>query len=232
MGFLGLFGKGKKDLNDKLSFNLKPLIDSVNLTEVFIGNLYLPTGKIIAGDPFFISNTKPFKLTVNPGTYPVKLLIHKIEETHFRIAFSKIVFSDVPATKWILALTEDTTKKQIESLQEGDFLGYGVDAGLGCFRDSETNSIFNTAMDNYYKSNPDKNYYDDVLAEEFKTASGSHPLSRDLGDWNNHSPMKGDNRNVIMFSSGWGDGSYPTYWGTDSTGKITELVTEFFVIKD
>lgn len=229
MGLLGLFSK--KKTADKLAFDFKSLVDSVDLTEVSIGNLYLPTGKIIAGDPFFIHDQKPFKLKVNPGNYPVKLLIHKVEENHHRIAFSKIVFSDSPATNWTLALTEDITDDQIKSLQQGESFGYGVDAGLGCFTDSETNSIFNETMDKFYESNPDNNYYDDLLAEEFKTASGQHPLSHDLGDWNNHFPIKGDNHNVIMFASGWGDGSYPTYLGLDSNGKITELITDFLVIR-
>ena len=208
MGFLGLFGcKTKAVISDKLAFDFKSVLDTVSLQEVSVGELHLPTGKIIAGDPFFIFDSKPFKTKVNPGNYPVKLLIYKVEENHYRVAFAKIQFSDNQATHWTLA----------------------VDAGLGCFTDQETNAIFNSVMDKYYKDNPDKNYYDDVLAEEFKTASGQHPLSRDLGDWVNHFPKQGGNRNVIMFASGWGDGSYPTYWGTDSNGNIVELVTDFNV---
>src|SRR5688572_27014028 len=191
MGLLGLFKK--KETVDNLSFDFKSIVNSVDLKEVSIGNLYLPTGKIVAGDPFFIHDHKPFKLRVSPGTYPVKLLIHKVEDNHFRIAFSKIVLSDNPPVKWTLAWTEDITDEQVKNLQQGEFFGYGVDAGLGCFTDSETNRIFSETMDRFYKSNPDKNYYDDLLAEEFKTVSGQHPLSRDLGDWNNHFPTKGDN---------------------------------------
>ncbi len=231
MGFLGLFGcKTKTVTSDNLAFDLKPILDTVKLEEVTVGELQLPTGRIIAGDPFFIQDQKPFKTKVNPGRYPVKLLIHKIEEDHFRIAFAKIQFANIPATHWTLALTEDITEDQIKDLQQGEFFGYGVDAGLGCFTDLETNGIFNEVMDRFYKADPSKNYYDDLLAEEFKVTSGQHPLSRDLGDWDNHFPKKGDNRNVIMFASGWGDGSYATYWGMDSSGEIVELITDFNVV--
>ena len=55
VGFLGLFGcKTKTVTSDKLSFDLKSVLDTVDLEEVVIGELHLPTGKIIAGDPFFI----------------------------------------------------------------------------------------------------------------------------------------------------------------------------------
>jgi hypothetical protein len=88
----------------------------VNLTEVSIGDLYLPTGKIVAGDPFFIHDHKPLRLKVKPGNYPVKLLIHKVEENHFRVAFSKILFNNNLPTNWTLAFTEDITDEQIKVL--------------------------------------------------------------------------------------------------------------------
>lgn len=231
MGFLGLFGSKTKDAtSEKLAFDLKSIIGTSKLEEITIGELQLPTGKIIAGDPFFINDNKPFKTRVNPGKYAVKLLIHKIEEDHYRVAFAKIQFEDSPATHWTLALTEDITEQQIKDLKQGEFFGYGVDAGLGCFTDSETNEVFSEVMDKFYKDDADKNYYDDLLAEEFSVSSGQHPLSRDAGDWNNHFPKKGDARNVLMFASGWGDGYYASYWGTDSNGKIVELITDFNVV--
>jgi len=191
--------------------------------------LYLPTGRIIAADPFFIDD-RPFQEKVSPGTYPVKLLIYKVEENHHRVAFAKIQFSESKATHWTLALTEGITDAQIKSLQPGEFFGYGVDAGLGCFTDVETSTIFMAAMDKFAQDNPDQDYYTDLLAEEFNKSSGQHPLSREEGDWNNHFPEKGKKNNVVMFASGWGDGSYPTYWGFDATGKIVELITDFNVV--
>ena len=214
--------------SDELSIDFRALLDTADLEEVSVGELHLPTGKIVAGDPFFIYDQKPFKTKVTPGNYPVKLLIHKVEEGHHRIAFAKIDFSDNQATHWTLALTEDITDEQ--SLKRGELLGYGVDAGLGCFADKEANDIFSLVIDKFYKDNPDKNYYDDLLASEFKNTSGQNPLSHNIGDWNNHFPKEGDQHNVIMFSSGWGDGFYSTYWGTDSNGEIVELITDFNVI--
>ncbi|MBE8964717.1 DUF4241 domain-containing protein [Nostocales cyanobacterium LEGE 12452] len=33
--------------------------------------------------------------------------------------------------------------------------------------------------------------------------------------------------NIIAFSSGYGDGIYPTYFGYDTEDKIVNIVTEF-----
>lgn len=217
-------------MSDNLSFDFKPVLDTAELNVVEIGELHLPSGKIIAGDPFFIFDQKPFKQSVKPGSYPVTLFIHKVEEDHYRIAFSKVTFSDKPATRWTLALTEGISDEDIKNLKKDEFFGYGVDAGLSCFTDLETNTLFNNLMNQFDSEHPNGNYYNDVLEEEFKNISGNHPLSRKEGDWNNHFPKKDDKHNVIMFASGWGDGYYPAYWGLDSDGNIVELITDFFVL--
>lgn len=36
--------------------------------------------------------------------------------------------------------------------------------------------------------------------------------------------------NVMIFSSGYGDGFYASYWGFDDTGSPVALVTDFRVL--
>jgi hypothetical protein len=35
---------------------------------------------------------------------------------------------------------------------------------------------------------------------------------------------------VIVFSSGWGDGSYPSYFGLDAEGTPLVLMTDFQIL--
>ncbi|MBW4474008.1 MAG: DUF4241 domain-containing protein [Stenomitos rutilans HA7619-LM2] len=35
--------------------------------------------------------------------------------------------------------------------------------------------------------------------------------------------------NVIAFSSGWGDGIYPTYFGFNESGEVVSVITDFGV---
>ena len=43
-------------------------------------------------------------------------------------------------------------------------------------------------------------------------------------------PIKDSNQNVTIFSSGVGDGTYPSYWGIDRNGQTCELITDFLII--
>jgi hypothetical protein len=215
---------------DRLSYDFRPYLEKGKLTEVVVGELYLPTGKIVANDGIVMVHPVPFKEKVAPGKYPVHILIHTVEKNHYRIAFARIKFVDRPAVKWTLALTENISDEDVRSLEASEFFGYGVDAGTGCFTDVETAALYMKEMDKVHEKGGD--IFSDVLEDEFLKFSGKHPLSFKYGDWNNHFPMKGDKRNVVMFRSGWGDGSYPTYWGKDANGKIVELMTDFIVVTE
>lgn len=202
---------------------------SQELIEIHIGDVNLPTGKIIVADPFFTSEQAPFARTVEPDKYPVYIYVSKIDELHHRIAYAKIKFRPEDASKWILALTEDLTEEEMNDLGEEEFYGFPVESGLAAFLDAETNEILSSKMDAVQEKDPDSNYYDEVLAEEFIAYSGKHNLSRELGDWNDHHPDKDSDNNVIMFASGWGDGYYPAYWGMDEEGNTIELVIDFLI---
>lgn len=219
-----------KDLNEfELHYDLDDEMNAQELVEIHAGDVNLPTGKIIVTDPFFSMEQLPFSRTVEPDKYPVYIYMAEIDELHHRIAYAKIKFRPEEATKWILALTEDLTKEELDELDEDEFYGFPVESGLACFLDQETNTAFVEKMDELQEKNPEANYYDEVLAEEFKAYSGKNKFSRELGDWNDHRPNKDSDNNVIMFASGWGEGYYPTYWGLNENGDTIELVIDFLI---
>jgi len=219
-----------KDLNDfEISYDLEGEMSGQELVEIHIGDLNLPTGKIIVSDPFFSEGQQPFSRTVEPDKYPVYIYMSEIDKLHNRIAYAKIKFRPEDAKKWILALTDDLTPEEMNDLGEDEFYGFPVESGLACFLDQETNEQFVARMDDLQDSNPEANYYDEVLAKEFMDYSGKNALSRDLGDWNDHKVDDNSDNNVIMFSSGWGDGYYPAYWGLSEQGDTIELVIDFLI---
>lgn len=211
----------------EIKYDLK---DSNNdtLIEVEIGEINLPSGKIIVGDPFFTFSVKPLTKTVTPGKYPVKIYLRKINTNHYRIAFSKIKFKEEKANNWSLAISDDMNLHELNNLEDDEYFGFIVDSGLGCFLDSLTNEIYNKKLDDFEKKKG-FNYYNNILAKEFKEYSGSNKYSRELGDWNNHIVDKTKNLNIIMFQSGWGDGYYPTYWGYNNKNEIVELTIDFML---
>lgn len=229
-GFLLLFGNNAHAQNDvkiPLFDYSKPFQDE-RITRVPVGEADFPTGKIIVSDPFFTMDQKPFKKTIEPGKYTAELLMCKIEEDHYRVAFAKLKIRNEVAVKWELALTEDITDEEVAKLKQDEIFGFGVDAGMACFIDVETDGIYQKKIDQFYQERPDANYYHDLLAQEFDTFSGKSPFSRSLGDWNMH--RVDDKHAFPMFASGWGDGYYECFWGLNEQHEIVELVIDFLVI--
>ncbi len=219
-----------KDSNDfEMPYDLKSEMSAQELVEIHIGDVNLPTGRIIASDPFFVDSQRPFNRTVEPDKYPVYIHMAEIDKLHHRIAYAKIKFRPEEATKWILALTDDLTEEELNDLGADEFYGFPVESGLAGFMDEETSSQFIQKMDTFEEANPDANYYDEVLAEEFRLYSGKNNFSRELGDWNEHKISDDSDNNVVMFSSGWGDGYYPAYWGLNENGETIELVIDFLI---
>lgn len=213
----------------EFEYNLDDDMDMHELVEIHVGDVNLPSGKIIAADPFFTYDQRPFKRTVLPDKYPVYVYVTEIDEEHFRIAYAKIKFRSKDASKWVLAITDDITKEEMDELTDDEFFGFPVDSGLACFLDEETNATLNAKMDALQEKDPEANYYDEILADEFKAYSSKNKFSRELGDWNDHRPDRESDNNVIMFASGWGDGYYPAYWGLDENGETIELVIDFLI---
>lgn len=219
-----------KDLKDfEFDYNLEGDINAEEFVEIHIGDVNLPTGRIIAGDALYTDGQPAFARTVEPDKYPVYIYMAKIDELHHRVAYAKIKFRPENATRHILAITEDLTEEELNDLGEDEFYGFPVDSGIACFLDVETNPFYLSRIDKLQEKDGEADYYDEVLADEFSNYSGKNAFSRSLGDWNDHKPDEASDNNVIMFSSGWGDGYYPAFWGLNENGDNVELVIDFLL---
>lgn len=184
-----------------------------------IGKLHLPSGKVAACDPFFCASAVPFSLKVSPGDYEVQLRSVDSPEWGQRIALARILFTP---GKRAIAFEK--------ALKEGtDSSGYFVDSGLGSFMDELTRQAFAEALAEFYRANPAGNYYDDVLAAEFKRNAADAQDPQDIGRWNLHY-LPGSKLNVAMFATGLGDGFFESFWGRNEDGEITSLVTDFGIL--
>lgn len=192
--------------------------DAVPLKWISIGTLKAPTGKIYVGDPLGINmEDEPFFQTVPPGNYDVRICTATFDYNDERIALAQLILSDAPPAEWKLALTE---KQNPNSLSEGEYYGYGVDGGTGCFFDGDSLK----AVDDLLASeSPEGDMGFELFVAEME--KNSVPTR----DWANYK-LDETGRNIIMFSSGWGDGFYPTYIGYDASGAVTSFITDFLVL--
>lgn len=176
-----------------------------------IGELELPTGEIIACDPLTSDvETPALRRGVKPGRYPVSLF-----EAQGRVSLSVLRFSPGRPVRWELAVVPG---EDVAALAD-DVYGYPVDAGFGSFMDKTAMELVAAERENLQYGD----YYGEVLAAKFAPNQDRFLM---------HHPMAGKSLNIAMFSSGWGDGSYPSLWGLDAAGEPLVLMTDFGVLEN
>lgn len=171
-----------------------------------MGKLKVTEGKIIACDPFLYNEDPAFDATFPVGEFPVELAIAKVNDDE-RVAFARIKFSDEAPATWQMAIIPG---QDLSTLNEGEIFGYPVDAGTGMFIDGTAGKTLEALMGDDYGG--------DMMEEMEKTYKDT---------WS-HLLKEQDGHTIALFSSGWGDGYYASFIGTDANGNICRLVTDFF----
>jgi hypothetical protein len=190
---------------------------------VDMGLLIVPTGNIVVCDPLAIPDFAPLNRKIPKGEYPVKIYLADFGNNHLRVTLAQLEIAPGRAERWVLAVRdgEDVTKLK----DKADYFGFPVDAGMGCFWDEKTRDAFVKLDNELYRTNR-KGIYELYLEDEFKKSSID---GEDMGNWATYT-VPGTKLNATMFSSGWGDGHYPAYWGFDKDNNLVSLVIDFIVL--
>lgn len=165
-----------------------------------IGMLILPTGSIVACDGL-IPSLEPFNQRVATGSYPV-ILSFVLSEISQHVACAMLRFSDTMPKFWKSA--DPAGQNPVHGI------GYGVDTGTGCFADLAAMQMLLAAPDAYER-----------LREK---------INSPYADWIDFRLDDAGTCNIIAFSSGHGDGCYPSFFGYDSEGNLVCLATDFGIL--
>jgi len=202
------------------------------LTKVSCGTLKLPSGKLVCCDPFtgMNKNENPF-INVPTGEFIVVVTLAdvspELDGSHYREAYASIIFDENAQEMHRKSLTPAIAGEQSEEvLNEGEFIGFSVDAGTACFVDAES----------LKEGMPDEDsWFDDLFdcSEEkcwFELMDDPKHIREGIA--NIELPTSKQNNNLILFHSGWGDGTYPVIGGYDASGNLIAVHIDFFVIPD
>ena len=195
-----------------------------------IGEVNLPTGEILACDPLVeLEDAKTFIQRVPTGKYPVKISVVPSKEYGDRYACVKVEFSKNKPVVYELAVTG--VEENMDEAKEDEFYGFGVDAGMGCVVDKKAQEEYikywEKLVEEEEADNPFDDIFDDLLAESAK----KYPkYQREYGDWANWTIPNTD-VNIPIFTSGWGDGYYPCYFGYDKDGELCGFYIHFIDIE-
>ncbi|HZC08255.1 MAG TPA: DUF4241 domain-containing protein [Ktedonobacterales bacterium] len=179
-----------------------------------VGDLVALTGRIIACDPLTAIDPAPFARHVAPGRYPVIASVAALANGDVRVACVMMRVSDAPVAEWEMARLEGQESVELDT---GEFFGYPVDAGVGCFMDAQAA----VALDARYDSDES---FDEALINALETNRAQHL------DYAAVTLDEASGVNLVMVESGWGDGVYASYWGLDAGGAPVCLVTDFSVL--
>ena len=174
---------------------------------ISIGKIKIETGEIIACDPSFMQDGRPFTDKFPIGNFNVELAIAKIPVNNNRVAFSRIVFSNKPVAKWTYATRNNEKKIPIN---DSTLYGFPVDAGMAIYVDKSGRDKFNT-----YDFNEWQKVFITKMYEKENTYGYVH-------DFESH--------NLAAFSTGYGDGYYGSFIGLDKDGKICRLVSDLGIL--
>jgi hypothetical protein len=186
---------------------------TIHFEQQNLGKLVVTTGRIVACDPFVMSDDEPFTQPVPVGRFPVEAAVAKFDDDS-RVALCRVRFREGQVVRWEMALTPG---QDASSLGPTNYFGYGVDTGTGCFMDGAATALIETLFEEHGEE-----ALGDALEETY------------VDTWSHAAvvlePSSG--LNVIAFSSGFGDGAYPSYFGYSATGEVLVLVTDFLVLPD
>lgn len=147
-----------------------------------------------------IPSTEPFSEMVEPGSYPVVLSIAQVGNEWPVIACAMLRVREKMPATWKQATVAGWDRSA----------GYGVDTANGCFADLDAMQTLTTSPDTWCRLQ-DRVHQPGVEWVDFQLdATGSS--------------------NIIVFSSGVGDGTYPSYFGYDADGNVVCLATDFSIL--
>jgi hypothetical protein len=181
-----------------------------SLRVVRVGSINLPTGRVVAGDPFYVPGAAPFTDPLPPGSHPVEVLVTG-RGAFDTVVAARVLVDGASVATWRSAHVVGEAPSPAEEPN-----GYGVDSGTGSFTSAETAALIEHGYDRYA---------DDLLQALQAAAPRSWirmPLDA-IGP-------SGAGLDIVAFPSGFGDGAFPTWVGFDQAGQAVAFMTDFGVL--
>jgi hypothetical protein len=201
------------------------------LSVVDCGRLRMPSGQLVACDPFaFMDKTGNPAIAIPPGDYAVKVTLADVSDnadgSHLREAYATLLIDEQAdeVTRRIVTPLPDGSDPDPTIDEDGEYHGFPVDAGTACFVDA---AAIEACM-------PDQRTWYEDLFENGKPESWFARMDDAAhireGLANLTLPKAKSGENIIIIHSGWGDGFYPVVGGFDASGRLVRVHIDFMVV--
>ena len=190
------------------------------------GDLDCPTGRLVACDPCTaMENAKPFIQSIPAGCYPLTMAVRVSRNLGCHYVCAKLSVSETKPVRYELGMCGDENLAGL--LKEGDFFGFSVDAGMATLTDEHTQKAFISYWKKREAEEEGVDPYNDLFANLLQASASQYPQYQSAdGDWASWT-VPGANSRLVVFTSGLGDGVYPTYFGYDANGQVCGVYVPF-----
>ena len=198
----------------------KDFVENTVIESFEVGNIHLPTGKLVACDPLVTNDMKPFTTQFPTGDFAVT--IHKQKDSNC-IAYVEIHFSHEDIAFWKMATTEG---QNTDDLKDGEVFGYPGQSGMGCFMDEETQNDLNALEQKLFARKADDfmGIYEEFFHEHFFDKNGA------IDQYAYLKPNEQKTNTIFAFETGYGEGFYGSYIGFNGENQPVKIITEFIEI--
>jgi len=167
-----------------------------------VGEVKIPTGKLIICDPTRDAPAQPLARTIPPGNYTVTAAY-----ADSVVAYARLTVQPGKPARWELAPFETAKPKAAKDI-------FPADNGLAAYMDVEA----------YQRVEQNK------AAGVYPVSFEEDVIDRVLGEGDQAMIALDERLNLALVRSGYGEGQYRSYWGFDEAGEPLCLVTDFQVI--
>jgi uncharacterized protein DUF4241 len=179
------------------------------------GELYLPSGRLVAADPFATLSRENDYYAVPPGRYPVRVTVDETLQREMYVSLLLGGWAEVSRAPLVPAHPDGQPYPPLDPESE---YGIPVDTGAVCFVDDEA---VRRGM-----PEDEANWYESVFENDsddcwFSQMDADAPLP--VGLANIPLPLATDGANIIISHSGWGDGFYSAIGGYDPQGRLVAV---------
>ena len=179
----------------------------VDLAVLTLGAIEVPSGRLVSTDGLLLEGA-PFVESIEPGRYPLQVVLARLANGDERIAFVVVKVVDRAASTWTNAVIEGDDPAD---LQDDELSGIDVESGIACLFDAITLAAWRTELG---RNEAMFRGLERILREN----------RRPSWTW---ARVRAEGGSGYLFTSGLGAGSYASYWGKDASGARVSLVTDF-----
>lgn len=182
-----------------------------------VGRLGIPEGRLVAADPYVMDSAPvPFDQRLPVAEADVLVARATTDAGDKRVVALILRCGSSPISTWAMATCAE---QDLATLEPEGFFGYPVDAGTGALGGVDAMAVANRVL------TEDAGMLEDPISTALFADGNGTDAAVCVAPEEGAEP-------IAVCSSGWGDGSYPTWLGLDATGTVVVALTDFLLTTD